>query len=76
MLKIFYCGQDYFEFDGRKYGVSRYLSQKLGLDIDKSYRYGRYRDLVQFSSDAKFRGTEQSFDMADIEYLQTLRRLK
>lgn len=55
----FYTGQEYFVFDGKKYGISAYLRQKLGLpknEVDKTIYYDRlylqYRDKIDSDSKA------------------------
>lgn len=49
----FYHGQDYFLIDGKKYGLTSYISNKLGLpkrDVDYSEYYDKlyvhYRDIL------------------------------
>lgn len=43
-VKDFYTGQEYFIFDGKKFGISPYLRDKLGLkkkEVDKTKYYDR-----------------------------------
>lgn len=74
-VKDYYTGQDYFVFDGKKYGINAYLRQKLGLEknpVDRTIYY----DKLVLSPQFKFKGTFESFIEDKIEYNKRLRRLK
>lgn len=43
-VKDYYTGQEYFIIDGRKYGISSYLREKIGLDKPKKRLYFSYAD--------------------------------
>lgn len=45
-VKDYYCGQEYFTFDGRKYGIGSYLRKKLGLDKIETVTYLNNQSLI------------------------------
>lgn len=45
-VKEYYTGQEYFLFDGRKYGICAYLKQKLGLDKESAVSYSDFANMV------------------------------
>lgn len=46
----YYTGQDFFEIDGRKYGINSYLRQKLGLQSIDNFKSKYYENIVRHSS--------------------------
>lgn len=74
-VKDYYCGQDYFVFDGKKYGISRYLRQKLGLEKKEVEKYKNYVNLMLRSEYERIGTIEGAIDDA-IKYRQILRRMK
>lgn len=74
-VKDFYTGQEYFTFDGRKYGISPYLKQKLGVEkesVDKT----KYFDRLVLSPQFENVGTWRSFLEDSNKLLSIRRRLK
>lgn len=74
-VKEFYTGQDFFIIDGKKYGITDYLRQKIGLDKEKMMTYSCFEHLVKQEPDyAKKRGCDASYYEDDLKLAQTIRR--
>lgn len=74
-VKDFYTGQDYFVFDGRKYGISPYLRQKLGLDKEPIKTYFNYASFLD-SKETKLVPTFDEFVEQQQDLVRYRRRLK
>lgn len=74
-VKDFYTGQDYFVFDGRKYGISPYLRQKLGLDREPIKTYFNYASFLD-SKETKLVPTFDEFVEQQQDLVCYRRRLK
>ena len=76
-VKEFYTGQEYFVFDGKKYGINPYLRQKLGLEKNDLKTYFNNTTMITYSKE--YKENVPSFDKF-VEQMQDLvnyrRRLK
>ena len=74
-VKDFYSGQDFFVFDGKKYGINSYLRSKLGLEknpVDKT----KYFDRLYLSSSYDNVGHFDDMVQSMKDLIQFRRRLK
>lgn len=70
-VKDYYTGQDYFIFDGKKYGVSPYLAQKIGLEKKNVDSYLDFGNMVRSSDYKKL--VDNSYDSYIDDLVQQVR---